>query len=154
MNVKLNKNSLKIFTAIFGTIIVVGFFIIMNSNDKCANDSEGNTESIAQFQTVNASDFQKEIVEQDAVILDIRTKDEYDLGRISNSINIDYYSPRFRNELEKLDKDAEYKIYCNSGNRSKTALDIMKELGFTNVTELKGGIQAWINSGGETCVNC
>ena len=83
----------------------------------------------------------------DFVILDIRTPDEFDSGRITGSINLDFYESNFASELDKLDKDKTYFVYCNSGNRSGSAMGTMRDLGFTDVYDLDGGIQAWYSSG-------
>lgn len=104
--------------------------------------------------SVSAQDFQEEVEDKNAVVLDIRTPEEFNNGRIKGAINIDYYKPDFRDKLSELDKDKPYKIYCNSGNRSGKTLQLMKEMGFTDVTELSGGIQAWISNNFSTCVNC
>ena len=83
----------------------------------------------------------------DFVILDIRTPEEFNAGRIAGSVNIDFYEANFASELDKLDKDKTYFVYCNSGNRSGTAMGTMRDLGFIDVYDLDGGIQAWYNSG-------
>jgi len=77
------------------------------------------------------------------VIIDVRTPEEYANGHIENAINLDYYSKTFKDELDKLDKNKAYLIYCRSGRRTRTVLDIMKELGFTEVYNMLGGITQW-----------
>ena len=52
------------------------------------------------------------------VILDVRTPEEFAEGHIGNALIIDYYSETFRDDVNKLDKDKPYLIYCRSGNRS------------------------------------
>ena len=79
----------------------------------------------------------------DFVIIDVRTPEEFAEGYIENAVNIDFYAETFRDELNKLDKDKTYFIYCRSGNRSGSALDIMAELNFREVYNLSGGITAW-----------
>ena len=64
-------------------------------------------------------------------------------GYIENVLNIDFYSETFRDELDKLDKDKTYLIYCRSGNRSGKALDIMAELNFREAYNMLGGIIEW-----------
>jgi rhodanese-related sulfurtransferase len=83
----------------------------------------------------------------DFVILDIRTSEEHNAGHIAGSVNIDFYEANFASELDKLAKDQTYFVYCNSGNRSGTAMVTMRELGFVDVYDLDGGIQAWYSSG-------
>lgn len=83
----------------------------------------------------------------DFVIIDVRTPEEFAEGYIENAINIDFYAETFRDELNKLDKDKTYFIYCRSGNRSGSALAIMAELNFREVYNLSGGITAWGREG-------
>lgn len=80
-------------------------------------------------------------------VLDVRTPDEFASGRIADSTNIDFYASDFEELLRDLDRNTPYFVYCNSGNRSATTIDTMKELGFTEVYELAGGIQSWSVAG-------
>jgi len=77
------------------------------------------------------------------VIIDVRTPEEYASGYIEKAINLDYYSETFADELDKLDKDKAYLIYCRSANRSGKALDMMAELGFAEVYNMLGGMAQW-----------
>ncbi|MFC1908009.1 rhodanese-like domain-containing protein [Chloroflexota bacterium] len=79
----------------------------------------------------------------DFVILDVRTPEEFADGHIANSINVDFYSETFRDDINKLDKDKTYLIYCRSGNRSGKALNIMVGLGFMEAYNISGGIIEW-----------
>lgn len=79
-----------------------------------------------------------------AVILDVRTEDEYNDGFIPKSINIDIYKGQgFIYKLEELDKSKNYYVYCRSGARSGQACNIMNQLGFENAYNLMGGIMQW-----------
>jgi rhodanese-related sulfurtransferase len=77
------------------------------------------------------------------VILDVRTPEEFLGEYIENAVNLDYYSDTFRNNLDKLDKNKTYLIYCRSGRRSENALNIMKELDFREVYNMLGGVVKW-----------
>lgn len=81
------------------------------------------------------------------VILDMRTPEEFFGEYIENAVNLDYYSDTFRNDLDKLDKNKTYLIYCRSGRRSENALNIMKELDFREVYNMLGGIIKWKSEG-------
>ncbi|UQD56618.1 rhodanese-like domain-containing protein [Flavobacterium sp. K5-23] len=82
--------------------------------------------------------------DDDSLILDVRTEDEYNDGIIANAKNIDFYKGQdFITELEKLDKNLNYFVYCRSGARSGKACEIMNELGFENAYNLSGGILDW-----------
>lgn len=79
-----------------------------------------------------------------AVILDVRTEEEAEEGIIPNAINLDIYKgEEFINELEKLDKNKNYYVYCRSGSRSGQACAIMKSKGFANAYNLEGGFMDW-----------
>jgi len=95
---------------------------------------------------VSASDF-NDLLSDNVVLIDIRTPQEFDERHISGAVNIDFYSSSFRNELNSLDKDKVYLIYCRTGSRTNTASEIMKNLGFEKVYVLRGGITDWSRSG-------
>ena len=76
-----------------------------------------------------------------AFIVDVRTKEEYDESHIPNSTLMDIKDPKsFIEEIENLDKDLNYYVYCHSGVRSVQACQIMKTFGINNVYNLLGGI--------------
>ncbi len=77
-----------------------------------------------------------------AVLLDVRTKDEFDSGHIDGARNIDFQSPSFVQELATLDTTKPYFVYCRSGNRSGQATALMQKNGFATITELQGGLSA------------
>jgi rhodanese-related sulfurtransferase len=82
--------------------------------------------------------------DQNTVILDVRTEDEFNDGFIANAINIDIHKGQdFVTEIEALDKNKKYYIYCRSGMRSAKACEIMNQLGFENTYNLLGGILDW-----------
>jgi rhodanese-related sulfurtransferase len=56
---------------------------------------------------------------------------------------IDVNGNSFQSEIAKLDKSANYIVYCRSGARSMNASNYMVEQGFTNVYNLDGGIMRW-----------
>ena len=82
------------------------------------------------------------------VVIDVRRPEEYAAGHLeAAALQLDYYAPDFKERLGKLDKGAPYLIYCRSGHRSGLALGIMKELGFTDIHDIEGGITAWTAAG-------
>lgn len=84
------------------------------------------------------------------VILDVRTPEEFAEGHLEGAEMIDFYRADFADQIADLDPDAPYLVYCRSGNRSGQTVAIMEELGFTNVTDIDGGIVSWTQSGLET----
>lgn len=82
-------------------------------------------------------------------VIDVRTKEEYDAGHIQGALNFDYYNDDFeeRIEAEFKDKNKPYIVYCRSGMRSLYSAEILEELGYTDVTNMKGGFLAWQSAG-------
>lgn len=96
------------------------------------------------IQNLDSEAFERRISsDQNAVIIDVRTHNEYRQVRIPNSILIDIYQKSFLQEIEKLDKSKNYYVYCHSGARSFQASAQMVKLGFENVSNLAGGIVSW-----------
>ena len=80
--------------------------------------------------------------EQDYIIIDARTEQEFAEGHIKNAVLIPEYEIAERAEKELPDKDALILVYCRSGRRSKIASEELVNLGYTNVKEF-GGIIDW-----------
>ena len=80
---------------------------------------------------------------RDAVILDVREPGEYAAGHLPNAKHIPLAQLASRmKELEKF-KERPIVITCASGNRSGSALSLLKKNGFKEAVNLKGGIAAW-----------
>ncbi|MCD5425730.1 MAG: rhodanese-like domain-containing protein [Methanosarcinaceae archaeon] len=77
------------------------------------------------------------------IIIDLRTPNDFSNGHIENSINIDYRSTSFKDEVNKLDLKKKYLIYCRSGRCSAATLNIMKLPKFIEVYNMLGGITQW-----------
>ena len=79
-----------------------------------------------------------------AIIIDVRTEDEFNDGFIKNAINIDIFKGQgFIYKIEELDKSKNYYVYCKAGSRSEQACNIMNQLGFDKTFNLIGGIMQW-----------
>ena len=82
--------------------------------------------------------------DSNAFILDVRTEEEVENGYIPNAVNIDIHLGQgFLDEIEKLDKQKKYYVYCRSGARSAQACAIMNSVGFENAFNLLGGFMNW-----------
>ncbi|NOU58689.1 CoA-disulfide reductase [Marinifilum caeruleilacunae] len=74
-------------------------------------------------------------------ILDVRTPDEYELGKIEGSVNIEV--DQIRNRLDEIPKDKKIIIYCGVGLRGYFAARILMQKGFTEVYNLSGGYKTY-----------
>jgi rhodanese-related sulfurtransferase len=79
----------------------------------------------------------------DAIILDVRTPEEFNSGHLPGAVNINIQGYDFHEQIEDLDASRPYYVYCRSGARSATACRYMQSKGFTDVHNLLGGILAW-----------
>ena len=124
-------------------ILVVAFFTIFSC-------SLINNESINQMNSDELIEF---IELNDAVLVDVRTEDEYNSGYIENSLNIDYFSNDFSVNADKLDKSTPIILYCRSGKRSSMSANKISKLGFKEIYNLEGGILEWIEEGNAVIFN-
>lgn len=90
------------------------------------------------FGLEDTADF-KALLENGAILLDVRTKEEYKQGAATNSINIPLGS--LSSNLSKLSKDKPIIAVCASGIRSRSAVTLLKRKGFQEV--YNGG--SWVN---------
>lgn len=94
------------------------------------------------FRVVNATELKTmEAEREDLVFLDVRTPGEIANGYIQDALLIDFRSPSFAQEIKKLDRAVPYLVYCASGIRSNKAMQMMKDWGFEEVYDLKGGFK-------------
>jgi phage shock protein E len=100
------------------------------------------------YGNVNPETFDKmRRADTNTVVLDVRTKKEYQEGHIPGSVLIDYNSPDFAREIAKLDKSKTYLVHCGAGGRSARACSKMADANFTNLFNLEGGFGAWQKAG-------
>jgi rhodanese-related sulfurtransferase len=126
--------------AILIFIICIGFLIPSLS----AQDS---TRIIAVSAKEAADLIDKHNGDDEFAILDIRTSGEFQSGRLAKSIPIDFYSPTFADQLNRLDKTKTYLVYCRTGNRSTKSLELFKKLKFQKIYHMASGISAWKSEG-------
>lgn len=121
------------------------FLILLMLFSACseAQKKSDNQNTTTMFKNLSVDEFAKGISAADAVIIDVRTPMEYSEGHIKNAKLIDIYGRDFASEIEKLDKNKSYYVYCRSGNRSSSAAGFMISKGFSKVYNLSGGISAW-----------
>jgi rhodanese-related sulfurtransferase len=126
-------------TPLTAFVVFVSIFILSSAvtlTAKMKNINTGKAQNLIEENSGNP----------DFVILDVRTPEEYAEGHIENAINMNFYEDAFPEELESLDMDKTYLIYCRSGGRSGSAFKMMKKLGFRNVYNMEGGILRWRES--------
>jgi len=121
-------------------IICIGFIIPSLS----AQDS---TRIIAVSAKEAADLIDKHNGDDEFAILDIRTSGEFQSGHLAKSIPIDFYSPTFADQLNRLVKTKTYLVYCRTGNRSTKSLELFKKLKFQKIYHMASGISSWKSEG-------
>jgi len=87
-------------------------------------------------------------------VLDVRTPAEFQTECLDGAKMVDFEAPDFDTKIAGLDKNANYLVYCRTGRRSGLVVSKMRGLGFKNIVELKGGINAWKADGEKVNQNC
>jgi rhodanese-related sulfurtransferase len=77
------------------------------------------------------------------IVLDVRTTDEFASGHIKGAINIDIHQPDAKDQINKLDHNAKYIVYCRTKNRSGIVVTHMLQNGFKNIYQMMDGIVGW-----------
>ncbi len=97
------------------------------------------------MKNIKQEEWRKLIAEdKDAVIIDVRTREEFESGYLENAQLIDIMQPQtFMDAVSNLPKDKNYYMYCRSGNRSGQACQVLDARGFENTYNLYGGMLEW-----------
>ena len=107
----------------------------------CGQDKENDQGAV--YVNITAEEAKKIMdSEEGYIILDVRTREEYDEGHIPGAIQISHEEIAEKAEEVLPDKDQLILVYCRSGRRSEIAAEALVELGYTNIKEF-GGIIHW-----------
>jgi len=109
------------------------------------NGIEAWDEKLEIVHSISADELQKEMQQQDVTILDVRKQGEWNTSRLKDAQFVPLAS--FPKNLKELDRHKPYIVHCGGGYRSMTAISIMKNEGFTNLTNVYGGFAAMVNAG-------
>jgi molybdopterin/thiamine biosynthesis adenylyltransferase/rhodanese-related sulfurtransferase len=118
-------------------------------------DSISNPETLApayceiheNMETITTSELRQRLSSEnfDAIFLDVREPDEHAVANIPGARLIPLGT--LEGHLGEFPKDREILIHCKSGRRSARAVDLLLANGFTNVKNVEGGIDAWLEEG-------
>lgn len=83
----------------------------------------------------------KNKLSQGAILVDVRSNQEYKEGHLQGAINIPDFEIANRVQKEITKKNQLVVLYCQYGGRSKKSMNLMKKMGYTNVYNLYGGLE-------------
>ena len=120
------------------SLLILGLLLLLTA---CSSPTKNNQEMV--FLNITAEEAKKLMdSEEGYVILDVRTREEYDQGHIPGAILIPDTEIEAKAADLLPDKDQLILVYCRSGRRSKLAAQSLADLGYTNIREF-GGILDW-----------
>ncbi len=119
------------------SLLILGLLLLT----ACSSPTKNNQEMV--FLNITAEEARKLMdSEKDRIILDVRSREEYDQGHIPGAILIPNTEIEAKAADLLPDKDQLILVYCRSGRRSKLAAQSLADLGYTNIREF-GGILDW-----------
>lgn len=134
---KLLKNQIVLKFAIFSLLILFGFFLGANMERVQKLPSEN----------ISSRELEKILPKKDFTLINVHTPYEGEIE--ATDMFIEYDSIMASKERLPEDKNAAIVLYCKSGQMSAQALQTLRNMGYTNVTHLTGGMNAWKKAGYE-----
>ncbi|MGE0624218.1 MAG: rhodanese-like domain-containing protein [Pseudomonadales bacterium] len=128
----------QLFTFIANHPFLVGTFVLLLALF-IRNETQRGGKSVSAQQLVDL------VNRENAVVLDLRDRKEFDAGHIVDSVNVPYASLESRiGDLEKY-RERPLVIACRMGQHAGAAGTMLRKKGFSNVSRLAGGIAEWRN---------
>lgn len=92
------------------------------------------------MQTILVNQFKNLLNDNEVYLLDVRTKEEFSIANIGGeNIPLDELGQRY----SEVPKDKNIYCLCHHGVRSMYATDFLNQMGYNNVFNIEGGIDAW-----------
>jgi rhodanese-related sulfurtransferase len=96
--------------------------------------------------TLTVQEFNEALKNDDVLLVDVRTPQEYSSGHIPGSINVDWTGNDYEAQFAELDTTKHLLLYCAIGGRSDQAREYLEGKGY-RVQDLEDGIKAWKEAG-------
>ena len=121
-------------------VLLTGLFL--GCNNQSSKESTKTKEKVS-YNYITSIEAQERLKsEKGIIVLDVRTKEEYETGHINGAILIDVNNLQEEAESILTNKESSIFVYCRSGNRSITAAKILVKLGYKSVYDL-GRLNDW-----------
>ena len=112
-------------------IIIISMLLLC----ACGNKENEEKKEVANVKKITCADVNA-LVSEGAIIIDVRTSDEYNEDHIEGAINIDSSQIKYAIKGKVTDFETKVIVYCRSGNRSAESAKILTELGYKNVYDM------------------
>lgn len=109
-------------------------------------DAAAEKEARAKVKKISIEEFEEMKEEENTVILDVRSAEEFEAGHVPGAVNVPINADDFDQQLEALDKNRTYLVHCAKGIRSGRATGKMRG-SFKSLYDFPGGFEAWKAAG-------
>ena len=128
-------------------LFLAGFAVLFALLSGCAlstakADTAEDMSDKAAYHKISAEEAYEMMASQEVVVVDVRTREEYDGGHIENAVLVPNESIGSETPEALPDKEATLLVYCRSGRRSKDAAQKLLALGYQSVYDF-GGVIDW-----------
>ena len=133
--------------------LIVIFLALCNSSlagpgtNQSPPNATAKTTKAKAARKVDVNEFEKLWRDTNNIVLDVRTRREFEAGHIPGAKNLDVTAPDFDQKISGLKKETVYLVHCGAGVRSARACERMSALGFTNLIDLPAGFKGWESAG-------
>ncbi len=107
------------------------------------------SEAKAETEQTDAETVHDAMGSEDATVIDVREPDEFEAGHIPGAKPLPRGLLEYKAAEELPNKDARIVVHCALGGRGSLAAKSLKEMGYTNVANMEGGLSAWREKGYE-----
>lgn len=130
--------------------MIITVIILLITAFLAYNFLSNSNQTMNKSMNISPTEFGEKVQDKPGVVIDVRTDEEYNNGHLAiTNHQYNLLDGEFENQLENLNKNETYYLYCRTGNRSGQAARLMKKNGFENVYNV-GGFSDLAKSGFET----
>jgi hydroxyacylglutathione hydrolase len=119
----------------------IGFDLVAGYLESGVQALAGSPELMGHIDRLSSSELAKELTTKKPLVLDVRTKGEFDAGHIPSAVNLPL--GELPSRLSELPSDRRIVATCRTGSRSSTALSLLRAAGFAQSVDQRGGFEAW-----------
>jgi len=118
--------------------VLISFIACGQKENSKSNDANA---AQARISLISPTDLNN--VNQEILLIDVRTPEEFASGHLENAVNMNYFDSDFDAQIKTLDKNKTVYLYCKSGRRSANAAEKLEDMGFVKIYDLEGGTVNW-----------
>lgn len=131
-------------------VLCLGVAVACRSANSSSADSSDKSTLAPRTENLTADQFEQQLQQPNALLLDVRTPDEYAQGHLRGATLIDIEATDFDQKIATLDRSKTIMVYCTTGGRSSDAVERLQKAGFGKIQNLTQGYDDWTAKGKAT----